>query len=271
MSERLAFVVVFSLMAGFVVGLTVLAAKTGAPPVIGRTTPAGVGTIPAGAGQSGRGQSGRGHSGRGHSGRGHSGAGQSRRGQSGAGHAASGHAASGHSAHGHPANGDTGTVVIRSDSSLTAEMIQAGSDTAGARLWQAIGGGRGMAVANKALRLRHTNVRPTSAWDQTAVQGESGKGGGNEGRSCGSNGRGPGDHGGPVMSGSAAVPLEIGRPVVLLPGRSALAEVFSHGLMVSGAATEHMRSRIDGIHQAVGGSKQPFPLTVQPRHRRHVG
>src|SRR5262245_50950810 len=90
MSERLAFVVVFSLMAGFGVGLAVLAAKTGAPPVIGRTTPAGVGASPAGAGQSGAGQSGAG--------------------QSGA---------------RHPATGHTGTVVIRSDSATHSAQLAA--------------------------------------------------------------------------------------------------------------------------------------------------
>lgn len=42
MSERLAFVVMFSLMAVFVVGLTVLAAKSGATPLIGHTAPAGL-------------------------------------------------------------------------------------------------------------------------------------------------------------------------------------------------------------------------------------
>jgi hypothetical protein len=40
MSERLAFVLMFSLMAAFVVGLTVLAAKSGGDPLIGRTVPA---------------------------------------------------------------------------------------------------------------------------------------------------------------------------------------------------------------------------------------
>jgi hypothetical protein len=40
MSERLAFVVMFSVMAMFVVGLTVLAAKSGASPLIGRSAPA---------------------------------------------------------------------------------------------------------------------------------------------------------------------------------------------------------------------------------------
>jgi hypothetical protein len=41
MSERLAFVLMFSLMAAFVVGLTVLAAKSGASPLIGHSVPAG--------------------------------------------------------------------------------------------------------------------------------------------------------------------------------------------------------------------------------------
>lgn len=46
MSERLAFVFMFSLMAAFVVGLTVLAAKSGANPLIGRSVPASS-TLPA--------------------------------------------------------------------------------------------------------------------------------------------------------------------------------------------------------------------------------
>jgi hypothetical protein len=47
MSERLAFVVMFSLMAVFVVGLTVLAAKTGATPLtLGHSVPAGSTTPP---------------------------------------------------------------------------------------------------------------------------------------------------------------------------------------------------------------------------------
>lgn len=46
--------------------------------------------------------------------------------------------------------------VTATDAGLAAEMIQDGSDTAAARLWQAVGGMRGMAAANKALMLRHT-------------------------------------------------------------------------------------------------------------------
>jgi hypothetical protein len=205
MPERLAFVVVFSLMAGFVVGLTVLAAKTGAAPVIGRTTPAGVGTIPAGAGQSGGGQSRAGHTAPGHTGTGHTGTVVIRSDSAtlSAHLAASLRAAigshlgrlsvavidttSGAQAWYHASKHyDTASIVkmdilaallylhqrartpvTATDASLAAEMIQAGSDTAAARLWQGLGGGQGMAVANKALLLRHTNVRPTSTWDQT--------------------------------------------------------------------------------------------------------
>jgi hypothetical protein len=47
MSERLAFVVMFSLMAAFVVGLTVLAAKSGPSPFIARGAPAGSTLAPA--------------------------------------------------------------------------------------------------------------------------------------------------------------------------------------------------------------------------------
>lgn len=229
MPERLVFVVVFSLMAAFVVGLTVLAAKTGATPVVGATTPAGAGTIQAGAGSQQL-AGGTGRSGGGQSGGGQSGGGQSGGGQSGGGHAGLGHTGLGH----------TGTVVIRApsatlsaqlaarlraavgnhlgrlavgvidattgatawyhasrrydtagivqidilaallyldqrartpvtatDAGLAAAMIQDGSGTAAARLWQAIGGVRGMAVANRALLLRHTTWGEAGAWNLT--------------------------------------------------------------------------------------------------------
>jgi len=227
-SERLAFVMVFSLMAAFVVGLTVLAAKTGTP-MIGGATPAGAGSAgPASQGQagstgrSGAGHSGRGHSGRGHSGRGHSGAAQSGGVESGAGRAGLGDTASVVSKSGSAslsaklaaslraaAGGGLGRLSVgvidatsgaaawyhagrrhdtvsivkmdilaallyldqrarkpvgKSSADLAAEMIRDSSDTAAARLWQAIGG-REMAVANKALLLRNTTWGPAEPWD----------------------------------------------------------------------------------------------------------
>src|SRR5262249_46883240 len=100
-----AFVVVFSLMAGFVVGVTVVAAKTGAPPVVGGNTPAGGGAVPAGAGHAGGGPCGGGDP-RGGPARG--GPGRGRR-----------------PAPGHPASGHTGTVVIRSDSATHSAQLAA--------------------------------------------------------------------------------------------------------------------------------------------------
>jgi hypothetical protein len=59
-----------------------------------------------------------------------------------------------------------GRPVTRTDAGLAAEMIHDRSDTAAARLWQAIGG-RGMAVANGALLLRHTTLGPAGSWGMT--------------------------------------------------------------------------------------------------------
>jgi hypothetical protein len=222
-SERLAFVMVFSLMAAFVVGLTVLAAKTGAAPVIGGTTAAGAGTPgPASQGVA----PGTSHSGGGKAGGDQCGGGQSGTGRAGLGHtptvvmgtgtvviraasatlstqlAASLRAAVG----GRPGRLSVGVIdattgatawyyagrqydtagivkvdilaallyldqragrrVTRTDAGLAAEMIHDSSDTAAARLWQAIGG-RGMAVANEALLLRHTTLGPAGSWGMT--------------------------------------------------------------------------------------------------------
>ena len=219
-SERLAFVVVFSLMAAFVVGLTVLAAKTGATSVIGGTTAAGAGTVGAASQQQagGTGQPGSGQPGGGHSGGSHSGGGQPGGRQPGAANtvvirsdsvtlsaqlaaslrsAVGGRlerlsvgvidATTGATAWYHAGRHyDTVSIVrldilaallyldqrarkpvTRTDAGLAAEMIQYSSDTAAARLWQAIGGGRGMAVANRALRLRQTTWVPGGRWDLT--------------------------------------------------------------------------------------------------------
>ena len=59
MSERLAFVVMFSLMAVFVVGLTVLAAKTGATPLtLGHSAPSSSRTPPTAHDQANSGEPG---------------------------------------------------------------------------------------------------------------------------------------------------------------------------------------------------------------------
>jgi len=208
--ERLAFVVVFSLMAAFVVGLTVLTAKTGATPVIGGTTAAGAGTpgaasqgLAGGTGQSGTRHVGGGHVGGGQSPGGHTGPVVIRSATLSAQLAASlrgtvgGHmgrlsvavidSTTGATAWYHAGmHYDTASIVrmdilaallyldqrarkpvSRTDAGLAAEMIQYSSDTAAARLWQAIGGGRGMAVANKALRLQHTTWVRDGRWDLT--------------------------------------------------------------------------------------------------------
>jgi hypothetical protein len=205
-SERLAFVAVFSLMAAFVVGLTVLAAKTGGTPMIGDTTAAGAGTAGAasqqladGTGQSGGAQSGAGRAGLGHTGpvliRSSSTLGAQLAASLRA--AAGGHlgrlsvgvidAATGAAAWYHAGRRyDTASIVkmdilaallyldqrarkpvTKTDAALAVEMIQDNSAAAAARLWQAIGGGHGMAVANKALRLRHTTWGPAGPWDLT--------------------------------------------------------------------------------------------------------
>ena len=195
-SERLAFVLVFSLMAAFVVGLTVLAANSGASPLIGHTTPASSSTLQAGAGQSEAGETDPPDTGR-------TVVIRSASATLSAQLAASLSAAVGT----HLSQLSVGVIdmttgttamyrasrhydvasivktdilaallyldqrartrVSATDAGLAAEMIQDGSDTAAARLWQAIGGGRGMAVANKALLLRHTSIGQADSWDLT--------------------------------------------------------------------------------------------------------
>jgi hypothetical protein len=207
-SERFAFVVVFSLMAAFVVGLTVLAAKTGGTSMIGDTTAAGAGTAGAVSQQQAGGS---GHSGGGQSGAGRAGLGYTspvvvrsvsatlsarlaasvraavggHRGRLSVGviDASTGATAWYHAGRRYDTAGivkmdilaallyldqRAGKPVTRTDRSLAAEMIRDSSDTAAARLWQAIGGDGGMAVANKALRLRHTTWGPAGPWDLTS-------------------------------------------------------------------------------------------------------
>lgn len=201
LSERVAFVVVFSLMATFVVGLTVLAAKSGARLVIGRGVPASSTTLAAGVARRQLGD-----------GTGGSGTGRASTGQTGAVVAAQSAAAilsarlaaslrtalggdSGHLSVGviDTATGaralyraskhyDTAsivqtdilaamlyldqrsrTAVTATDADLAAKMIESSSDTAATRLWNAIGGGPAIAAANKALKLRQTVVVPAGS------------------------------------------------------------------------------------------------------------
>ena len=60
-----------------------------------------------------------------------------------------------------------GTQVSRKDAGLAAEMIKKGSGTGGTRLWQAIGRGAGLAAANRALGLWHTVPGAADEWSLT--------------------------------------------------------------------------------------------------------
>jgi hypothetical protein len=57
-----------------------------------------------------------------------------------------------------------GTAISRQEAALAAQMIDTGSGAAAARLWQAIGRGNGLAEANRALRLRHTIPGMAGRW-----------------------------------------------------------------------------------------------------------
>jgi len=186
-SERLAFVLVFSFMAAFVVGLTVLAANSGASPLVGHTTPSGSQTLPVGAiGQPGAGDK----------------TDPSRTGSTveirstsatlsarlatslrgavpgylsqlsvGVVDMTTGATATYHASTHYVAASIVKTDILAvllyqdqqarkpvtaTDAGLAAEMIQDGSNAAAARLWHAVGGRHGMAAANKALMLRQT-------------------------------------------------------------------------------------------------------------------
>ena len=57
--------------------------------------------------------------------------------------------------------------ISNRDARLAAEMIENGSGTAATRLWRAIGQGAGLAAANQALSLRHTIPGMADAWGLT--------------------------------------------------------------------------------------------------------
>jgi hypothetical protein len=60
-----------------------------------------------------------------------------------------------------------GTHLSKKDARLAAEMIRSGSGADATRLWQAIGRGAGLAAANRALGLRHTVPGAADEWGLT--------------------------------------------------------------------------------------------------------
>jgi hypothetical protein len=60
-----------------------------------------------------------------------------------------------------------GTRISKKDAGLAARMIRNGSTRAASRLWQAIGRGAGLAAANRALGLRHTVPGSADGWGLT--------------------------------------------------------------------------------------------------------
>jgi hypothetical protein len=197
-TERLAFVTMFTVMAAFVVGLTVVAAKTGASTALEQSLSDGSRTMPAGQG----GVKNLGGTKQVASARAAtwsvrpsevldarlSTALQAALGTSAA-HLSVGvvNTATGAEAVYRPgerfhAGGITradilaallyqhqraGTAMGRKDAGLAAEMIENGNRTVATRLWQAIGRGAGLAAANRALGLRHTVPGVADHWDLT--------------------------------------------------------------------------------------------------------
>ncbi|HEY2079210.1 MAG TPA: hypothetical protein VGH53_23000 [Streptosporangiaceae bacterium] len=199
MTERLAFVTMFTVMAAFVVGLTVLAVKTGA----GRGLPlvaGGAPTNPIGSGQEPCLSSKNAVVGGANETRPVQPSGRlnarltaallaalgSNRADVSAGviDTATGAEALYHpSEHYHAAGIATadilaallyqhqlaGTPIGSTNAGLAAEMIENGSRTAASSLWQAIGRGAGLVTANRALGLRHTIPGPGNAWRLTGT------------------------------------------------------------------------------------------------------
>jgi hypothetical protein len=60
-----------------------------------------------------------------------------------------------------------GTTMTSQQAGLTVAMMEKGSDTAAATLWLAVGGARGVATANRALRLLHTIPGTGASWALT--------------------------------------------------------------------------------------------------------
>lgn len=198
-TERLAFVTMFTVMAAFVVGLTVLAVKTGA----GRGLPLVAGSAPTETVRGGGGH---------HGGTGKPAAAteagtwsarpsevlsarlttalraalgtRAARLSVGVADLATGAEALYRPGEQYLAGGITGADILAAllyehqalrtpigstDAGLAAEMIENGSRTATASLWQAIGQGAGLMTANRALGLRHTIPGTGSAWRLTGT------------------------------------------------------------------------------------------------------
>jgi hypothetical protein len=200
LTERLAFVMMFTAMAAFVVGLSVLAAKTGVGsglPLVGGSA----GTVPVGSGQGQvqpcptstdvvAGQATATRPAR-------PSAALSRRLaaalrtalrnkrahlSAGVIDMATGAEAWYHASENYHAAGVAGADILAAllyqnqragsqisdrDAGLAAKMIENGSRAAAASLWQAIGRGAGLVRANRALGLRHTVPGTGNAWHQT--------------------------------------------------------------------------------------------------------
>jgi hypothetical protein len=62
-----------------------------------------------------------------------------------------------------------GTSVTTRQARLATAMMDSGSDTAAAGLWQAIGGGNGAASANHLLKLSHTSSGSGDQWKLTST------------------------------------------------------------------------------------------------------
>jgi len=60
-----------------------------------------------------------------------------------------------------------GTTMTNQQADLAATMMHDGSTAAATSLWHAIGGARGLASANRALKLRHTIPGAGGAWTRT--------------------------------------------------------------------------------------------------------
>ena len=62
-----------------------------------------------------------------------------------------------------------GTSVTSTQAHLATAMMDDGSGTAAAGLWRAIGGGNGAAAANRLLKLSHTSFGSGDQWDLTST------------------------------------------------------------------------------------------------------
>lgn len=63
----------------------------------------------------------------------------------------------------------TKTPLSSAEAGLAAQMMETGSSSAAASLWQAIGGGSGLRAANRLLGLRHTRSARRARWEQTST------------------------------------------------------------------------------------------------------